>query len=202
MYPDRVRLSGGWSCDPMSGRCAPALIMKLTKTITALAAAFVVVLGGASASYAADDYTPEITGGPTTIAAGGSGTFTFTDFVPNEPVTFTLTGENGAGASLAAVAAITSATLVKNADAAGNVSVTVTLPANASGTYTLTAAGANGAPSTTFSVPASAGLGATGADISPIMLWGVVGIVGLGVIALIAVSAVRRSRRADSVDAG
>jgi hypothetical protein len=172
--------------------------MKLKKTITALAAAFVIVLGGASAGYAADDYTPVITGGPTTITPGGSGTFTFSDFEPNEPVTFTLTGENGAGATLAALAAVTSASLVKNADAAGNASVTVTLPSNASGTYTLTAAGANGTPGTSFTVPAA--LGATGADISPIMLWGAVGIVGLGVIALIVVSAVRRSRRSEAVE--
>jgi hypothetical protein len=172
--------------------------MKFKKFITAIAAGLIIVLGGASAAGAAD-YTPEVEGGPTTIAPGGSGTFTFADFVPGEPVTITLTGESANAATLAALSAVSSTSIVKNATAGGVVTVTVTLPSNASGTYTLTAAGQNGAPSTTFTVPSA--LGATGADMSPIMLWGAVGILGLGVIALIAVSAVRRSRRAESVDA-
>jgi hypothetical protein len=171
--------------------------MKLNKTLTTIAAAFVMVLGGASAASAAD-YTPEVAGGPTTLSPGGAGTFTFVDFAPGEAVTITLTGESANAATLAAVSAVSSTSIVKNASATGAVSVTVNLPSNASGTYTLTAAGASGSPSTSFTVPAA--LGATGADISPIMLWGAVGIVGLGVIALIAVSAVRRSRRAESVD--
>lgn len=174
-----------------------ALIMKLKKIIATFAAAFVIVLGSASAASAAP-YPPEVEGGPTSIAPGGSGTFTFANFDPNESVTFTLTGESASAATLAALAAVDSKSITKAADASGTASVTVTLPANATGTYTLTASAASGTASTTI----TAALGATGADISPILLWGAVGIVGLGVIALIAVAAVRRSRRTESVDAG
>jgi len=171
--------------------------MKLKKTITAIAAAFILAVGGASAAVAAD-YTPDLEGGPTSVAPGGSGTFTFINFDANEDVTFTLTGENASGATLAAVAAVDSKTATKQANGSGAASVVVTLPANATGTYTLAAVGAQSgaAPSTTI----TAALGATGADISPVMLWGAVGVVGLGVIALIAVSAVRRSRRVELVE--
>ena len=169
--------------------------MKLKKTITVLVAAFALALGGASAAVAAPGYTPVLTGGPTTITPGGSGTFTYSTFDGNEPVTFTLTGENGAGATLAASAAVTSPSTTQNASN-GVVSVAVPLPANATGTYTLVAAAASGTVTTAI----ASGIAATGADVSPLLIWGAVGAVGLGVIALIAVSAARRSRQAQLVE--
>lgn len=170
--------------------------MKLTRTISAFAAAIALALGGVASAASAADYPPAVVGGPTSITPGGSGTFTFNQFDPGESVTFTLTGENGAGATLAALAAVTSASISKNADGAGVASVTVTLPQNATGSYTLTASAASGTASTTI----AATVAATGADVSPLLIWVAVGAVGLGVIALIVVASVRRTRRWELAD--
>ena len=171
--------------------------MKLKKTITVLAAAFALTIGGASAAAVADPYVPSGgAAGPTTVAPGGTATFGWAGFEPGETVSFTLTGESASSATLAALAAVETKTLVKNADSAGNGSVTVTLPANATGTYTLTATAESGTASTQF----AAGVAATGADVSPVLIWGAVGAVGLGVIALISVSAVRRNREAEVLE--
>ncbi|RWZ68623.1 hypothetical protein ELQ92_05335 [Labedella populi] len=68
----------------------------------------------------------------------------FVGFEPNETVSFTLTGKNGAGATLAVFrAAISTASLEKAAAADGTASVDVTLPTNAVGDYTLLAASAS-----------------------------------------------------------
>lgn len=173
--------------------------MKLKKTITALAAAFALTIGGAASAAVAASYPPDLVGGPTTIAPGGSGVVTFDQFQPNEQVTFTLTGENGAGASLAALAVVNSTSTTKAADSAGVAAVTVTLPSNATGSYTLAAVGAVSGAAPSFVI--GTGIAATGADVSPLLLWGAVGAVGLGVIALIAITAIRRSRRQELVDA-
>ncbi|QNO38099.1 hypothetical protein H4J02_03455 [Protaetiibacter sp. SSC-01] len=170
--------------------------MKLKKTITALAAAFALTIGGAASAAIA--YTPaEFASGPATVAPGQPATFAFDSFQPNEPVTFTLRGENASGATLAALAVVDEKSLAKAADGSGVATVTVTLPSNAVGSYTLTATGAqSGSAQTTITVS----IAATGADVSPVLLWGAVGAVGLGAIALIAVAAVRRSRQSELVE--
>ncbi|TFD45352.1 hypothetical protein E3T55_18970 [Cryobacterium frigoriphilum] len=99
---------------------------------------------------------------------------------------FTVTGSGAA--VLSAVRAAT-VTFFKAADAAGSVSVTVALPANASGAYSLTAVGATSGfaqqsvvlgelPSSGFSVP-------------PLVPWAAVGVLLLG----LALVLVRRSAR-------
>ena len=170
--------------------------MKLKKSITAIAAAFAIALGGAATAAAA--YVPAPQGGGTaTVTPGQPATLTFVNFGPNEPVTFTLRGENASGSTLAALAVVDEKSLAKQANASGQASVTVTLPTNAVGSYTLTATGAESGSS---QITINTGIAATGADVSPVLLWGAVGAVGLGVIALIAVGAVRRSRQTELVE--
>lgn len=177
--------------------------MNIKKTATVIAAAFALALGGATAANA---YTPTPQGGTTvTLAPGGTGTYTFQNFVPGEVVTFSLTGESANSATLAAASARTAVetkTANKTASASGEAAVAVTLPSNASGTYTLSATGAESgtaSSSITISVAASGGSGLpnTGADVSPVIVWGAVGAVGLGAIGLVAATAVRRSRVAE-----
>ena len=127
---------------------------------TALAAAAVL-----AAPAIANAYTPEPVGGSSaTIAPGGSATISFDDFAPGEAVTGTLTGENAAAGSVAFVKfAVTSTSTTKTANASGDVSFVVTLPANATGTYTLVTDGAvSDAATVTIAVPAAAGGGSTG----------------------------------------
>ncbi|AYF97237.1 hypothetical protein [Protaetiibacter intestinalis] len=170
--------------------------MNVKKTITALAAAFALTIGGAASAAIADPY-PATDGaaGPATVAPGGSASFGFDGFLPQESVTFTLTGENASGATLAASGVLAvvdnSAPVTKPASGAGAASVSVTLPANATGTYTLVASAESGSATTTFAVS----IAATGADVPAWLIWGGVGAVGLGVLALIAVSASRRTRK-------
>lgn len=181
--------------NPSRERRAPAFT-DMKKTITAFAAAFAIVLGGAAAAAVADPYVPSgPAAGPATMLPGGVADFGFGGFVPGESVVFTLTGENASGATLAS-AGVLAARETKTsdpvpADPDGAASIRVTLPANASGTYTLLADAPSGSIETTFAVSVAA----TGVEIPAWLIWGAVGAVGLGVIALIAVSAARRTRR-------
>jgi hypothetical protein len=146
--------------------------------------------------------TPVVVNAPQTIAPGGSGTFTFDDFDPGEQVTFTLTGENAQGATLAVVkTVVNSKSLVKTADASGAAAVTVTLPSNASGSYTLAAVGASSgsAPSVTFSVAGGSGLPATGIDAASMTgVWIGGGALLAAGIAVTSVAVIRR-RQAEQV---
>ncbi len=110
------------------------------KFVAALAAAAALILAPTAANA---EYTPGgPAGGAVIIAPGGSATIQFTGFAANENVNFTLTGENAAGATLASLATVVNSTsTTKSADANGAVSVTVTLPDNATGRYVLTAVG-------------------------------------------------------------
>ena len=111
----------------------------------AIAAAALVAMPVA-ASAATNDYSPVAPSAGTIIAAeDGTATVSFEDFGPNEPITFYLSGENASGASLALVKAAyeTNANIgSRTADGQGNITVTVNLPANATGEYLLTADGA------------------------------------------------------------
>lgn len=167
------------------------------------AAAALVAIALIAAPAAANAYTPVAPGGTITVTPGGTVTVPFTGFAPEEPVSFTLTGENGAGASLASVriAITTSAAVTKPADSDGAVSVVVTLPSNASGDYELRAVGAESGASAlkVISVPAAAGtpgsLPATGVDSASLMgVWVGGGVLLLGGLA-VTVFAVRRQRQ-------
>lgn len=178
--------------------------LRLTK-----AAAVATLVAGAlfAAPAAALAYTPTAPdGNSTSVAPGGTVTVPFNGFAPNEGVTFTLTGENGAGASLAAAKFVvnSSAPLTKTANAAGNVSVAVTLPTNAVGNYTLVADGAI-SPSVTVTIAATpvAGGGAgtlpaTGGDNAALLgLWIGGGALVLAGGSIAVASTVRRHRNAE-----
>ncbi|MET3469413.1 LPXTG cell wall anchor domain-containing protein [Microbacterium sp. NPDC006705] len=179
------------------------------RLIKAAAASAIAAAAVFAAPAIANAYTPAPVGGSSvTVTAGGTATIAFNNFDPNETVTGTLTGENAAAGSVAFVKfAVTSTSTTKAANAAGEVAFQVTLPANASGEYTLTADGAvSGASSVTIAVPAAAGgtggsgtLPATGGDNAALLgLW-----IGGGALALaggsIAVaSTVRRHRNGEA----
>ncbi|KAA9133904.1 LPXTG cell wall anchor domain-containing protein [Microbacterium caowuchunii] len=171
-----------------------------TKIAAVVIAAAAMIAAPAAAS--ANSYNPVAPGGGQVVAPGGTITVPFTGFAPNEQVTFTLTGENAAGATLAVVkAAVNSTSIVKTASGSGAASVSVTLPANASGTYTLTGVGAtsNDPISVTITVSSTAGGGsglpATGVDSASLMgVWIGGGVLLLGGLA-VTVFAVRRQRQ-------
>ncbi|WP_285026162.1 hypothetical protein [Plantibacter sp. ME-Dv--P-122b] len=138
------------------------------------------------------------------VAPGGTFDVTFTDgaFQPNEDVSLALTGENATGATLAAV---DTKTLVKTASATGSVVLTVTLPTNATGTYTVTGTGLSSQLIGTITVTVKAaaagggagngGLADTGFNTPAFLVWGAAGAVVLGA-ALIAVFVMIRRQRA------
>jgi LPXTG-motif cell wall-anchored protein len=175
---------------------------------TKLAAVVIAVAAIVAAPAAANAYTPPTptptapstpqSPGNTTIIIGGNVTLNFV-FASFEDVTFVLTGENAQGATLASVkTVVNSKQIVKTADAEGDVAVTVTLPSNASGTYTLAAVGeTSGAASPvtlTAVARAEAGLPATGVDSASLMgVWIGGGVLLLGGLA-VTVFAVRRQR--------
>ncbi|MGD8194327.1 LPXTG cell wall anchor domain-containing protein [Herbiconiux sp. P18] len=145
-----------------------------------------------------------------TVGAGGTVTVSFTGFAPNEDVSFTLTGESAASATFASVvtAVETSPAFVKGADAAGAVSVSVTLPSNASGTYTLSATGlSSGAlANTTITVVSNGsgtgtgstgGLPNTGAMDPTLGIWAGSGLLALGAAFVIVLTVVRRQKAAN-----
>lgn len=151
--------------------------LRLPQAVAAVALAAGLVF----APVAANAYTPTpVGGGSITITAGAPVTLTFTGFAPSEPVNFFLTGENASGATLAAAKFVLQTNVPigsKTASAAGSVSPTITLPSNATGTYTLTATGATSAASTTATITVAAASGGstlpnTGGDSGQLLgLW-------------------------------
>ena len=138
---------------------------------------------------------------PTTVAAGGTVGFQCAPatFSGNESVTITVTGENGGAAEIGMVAfAITTASGSATSEADGSLDeVSITLPADATGTYNIAAispTSAGGTAAVTVS-GGSGGLPITGLDGASLMgLWiagGALVVTG-GVLAVAAAS--RRSR--------
>ncbi|KDA04912.1 hypothetical protein DC31_02275 [Microbacterium sp. CH12i] len=116
---------------------------------------------------AASAYTPTPTGdtSSSTVVAGGSFTFSVQAgaFLPGETVSISLTGENASGATLGFVkfAVQTQALGTTTANGAGGVGgASITLPANASGTYTILAT----SPSNPVGAAATITVSAAGTD--------------------------------------
>jgi LPXTG-motif cell wall-anchored protein len=132
--------------------------------------------------------------GPKSVGAGESGTFTFSGFRAGETVEVTLQGESASSATLALVhAAVDTKTFRTTASATGQATVTVTLPANARGTYTLSARGLDSGVtgSTTFAVS----LPATGLDAGSMTgIWVGGAVLALGGLAAVGFGARRRAR--------
>jgi len=172
---------------------------KLARGLATAAIASALIIAPAAAA-SASTYVPGAAAptAPTSVEAGQTFTITFPagTFAPGELVTFVLTGENAAGATLASTTSIQ-----KNADATGGLTVDVTLPAGASGDYTIVGVGqeSGATASASFTVAAAdsaaapGGLANTGAD-SAAAFWFAGGLLALGATTVITLNVVRRNR--------
>ena len=183
------------------------------KSLAAIALAVLAVVAVPTAANAAG-YVPvgniTVSGA---VAPGGVVEVAFTDgsFTPGESVSFTLTGENASGATLAVVkSVVNSQSLVKTATGSGAVALDVTLPSNASGSYTTTATGLTsgtvgtaslniasadgGAAAGSGSASANGGLASTGYDAPMLAIWAAAGALLLGIALMVALTVVRRQR--------
>ncbi|MGO2748347.1 hypothetical protein [Microbacterium sp.] len=190
--------------------------MKHTFTRAAVAAA---IVAGAmfAVPTAASAYTPPPTGQVSTSTVAAGGTFTFyvnaDVFVAGEPVNISITGENASGATLGFVkfAVQTKALGSATANASGGLdNVQVTLPADASGTYTILATSDSNPVGVSATVTVGTGTGTgtgdkdlatTGADSDALLtLWiggGALLLVGGGIAVATAVR--RNKQHADAV---
>jgi LPXTG-motif cell wall-anchored protein len=185
----------------------------IKKTFAGLALAVLAIF---TVPAAAQAYVPTPPAG-VTVTASGTVTVTFSGFAANEPVSFTLTGEFAASATFGSVvtAVETSPAFVKDANAAGSVPVTVTLPANATGTYTLSATGldsgalanttitvvsdgsGSGTGTGTGTTGSTGGLPNTGAMDPTLGIWAGGGLLALGAAFVIVLTVVRRQKAAN-----
>ncbi|MFF1633442.1 hypothetical protein [Leifsonia sp. NPDC058248] len=176
----------------------------------------------ALAAPAAANAEPYTKGGscsisPITVVAGGTTTLTCSSgtFQPSESVAYTVSGENGADASLASYRTGTSsAHATKISSSNGGAVLQITVPSEASGAYTVTGTGETShadAAATVTVVPADASAGAsasgdgsstsatgsstiasTGSVVASYIAWIGGALVVLGLIALVIVAAARR----------
>jgi hypothetical protein len=134
--------------------------------------------------------------------------FTEGSFTPSEDVSFTLTGENAVGATLASLrAVVNSQSLVKSSTGTGAVTLAVTLPADATGTYTTTATGLQSGTVGTAAITVAAvdsgaagsgdsdgGLASTGYNAPMLAIWAGAGALLLGIALVVVLGIVRRQR--------
>jgi LPXTG-motif cell wall-anchored protein len=140
-----------------------------------------------------------------TVTVTGDGPVPIDGFTAGASVTFTLVGRGVTGANIAtANLPVTSASVTKTADSSGVATAVVTLPANPSGSYTLSATGARaaaaggGTGSGTSAGGSGTALPATGIDSQSMMgIW-----VGGGALiaagATVAVAAKMRRNRGEA----
>ncbi|WP_345752735.1 hypothetical protein [Microbacterium rhizophilus] len=140
----------------------------LQKSAAALVLAGALAVAAPAAASAATRYTPP-TDAPTqtlTVTAGGTVTVALGGFQAGEPVTISLTGEFALQATIGSIVrtAVETQTASLPAAADGTVSPDITLPANATGSYTVTATGATSGNVATavLALPAAAGGPGTG----------------------------------------
>lgn len=173
------------------------------KTLAALALALLAVFAVPAAANAAG-YVPEsnvVVSGSATPSSPVYISFAAASFTPGEQVSYSVTGEGTA--TLAIVKAAT-ASLVKSATSDGAASVVVTLPANATGTYTTTATGLTSGNVGTAAITVAAadsgaaaaddkGLASTGFAGSALIFWAA-GLLLAGIALVVVLSVVRRQR--------
>ncbi|GAB3148940.1 hypothetical protein GCM10027058_10290 [Microbacterium neimengense] len=172
-----------------------------------LTAAALVAAPAAAQAYVPTPGAPDAStsGAP---VPGGTVTLVATAFDGNTPISFVVTGENGAGITQASVklAISSSPTFSTSTNAAGNASFNVKLPSNATGSYDVAVTGQKNGVSvtetTSFAVGtgsggtgSGSGLPATGVDSGSLMgVWIGGGVLLLGGLA-VTVFAVRRQRQ-------
>ncbi|PKI90844.1 hypothetical protein CW368_09275 [Actinomycetales bacterium SN12] len=152
----------------------------ITKAAAVAALAAGALFAVPAAASAVEGYTPPARGqvSDSTLAPGEAFTFSVTDaaFVPGETVSISVSGENASAATLGFVkfAVETKALGTTTANADGGVSgVRITLPANASGSYTILATSPSNPVGVSATVAvAAAGSGAAGGNNDPLATTG------------------------------
>lgn len=181
------------------------------KLLAVAALSAVAILAGPVAANAADPYVPNdsisVSG---SVTPGGTAVVTFKNgaFAAGENVALSVTGEGPITLSVVK-ASVETARITKTASAAGAVALNVKLPTDAKGTYSVTGTGLTSGRVGTASLTIAAadggsstggdsgqGLAFTGANVSPLIIWGAGGIVCLGIALLIVMGIVRRQRAA------
>ncbi|MCU1638049.1 MAG: Sortase sorted surface protein [Microbacteriaceae bacterium] len=174
--------------------------------IIAVVALTVVAIFAAPAAAQAAYVPAENTSVSGTATEGGTVAVGFADgsFAGSETVSFSVTGEGRA--TLSVFMARETVSLEKTAGADGSVSVTVTLPENATGSYTVTATGLTSGNVGTAALTVAAvdagssasnddSLATTGAsDITVLLIWSAAGVLLLGVALVVVMGIVRRQR--------
>lgn len=186
----------------------------MKRTIIKASAVTALVVGAVFlTSNIANAYTPPPTGTVSSTTVGPGGSFTFGApadvFEPGETVTIFLTGESASGATLGFVKFAVETQSLGTATANGNGglgAVTITLPSNASGRYTVLATSASNPTGVSASVTTSAStdsdddnLATTGLDnaaLLPIWLGGGALVLAGGGLAVAAT--VRRNRKQEA----
>ncbi|TFC05562.1 hypothetical protein E3O42_03140 [Cryobacterium adonitolivorans] len=179
-------------------------------TALAALAVFAVPAAANAAGYVPDDnisVAGDITPDATVTVSFIDGSFT-----PEEEVSFTLSGETAVDATLATLkSVVNSPSMVKTGTDTGAVALDVTLPKDASGTYTITAtgltSGTTGTSSLTVSdadategagaasgAPIGGGLASSGYNGPMLVIWGAAGTLLLGVAMVVVLGVVRRQR--------
>lgn len=161
----------------------------------AIASALIVApAAAANASYVPGAAAPTA---PAVVTPGSTFNIVFPagSFAPGESVTITLVGDNAAGATLASTASIT-----KTADEVGGLTVSVTLPAGATGDYSAVGTSATSTAAVSFNVVAADsaaddadGLANTGSE-SAAAFWFAGGLLALGATTVVTLNVVRRNR--------
>lgn len=185
---------------------------KHAKVLASLVVAGALSLGAPLAANAYPAPTPSTGTGEASASgefvAGGTVVVAFSGFEPSEDVSVSLTGAFALSATIASASDIETQTVMRTADANGSVVVSITLPDNAYGTYTVTATGleSGAAVGETFNIGggpaggaaagggAGGGLAATGSsDLTGLWVGG--GALVLAGGAIVVATAVRRSRQ-------
>ena len=177
----------------------PRFLPRAALVATLALGAVIAVPAAASASTI---YPPSgsCTTTPATAQAGGTIVFACAaeTFSSDESVTITVTGENGADASIGMVrfAISTASNTTTSAEDGSIAPIDITLPSNATGTYNIAAVSSTSAGGTAaVTITGADGLPATGLDQGQtIGLWIGGGALLLAGAALAVVAAVRRSR--------
>lgn len=169
---------------------------KITRGLATAAVAAALVAGPSAAAFA---YQPTAPAAGFSVNAEGVVTLTFTGFAPNALVTITIEGTNASQIQTVASRVFTTTT---TSDAEGTATITVRLPASASGNYEILAVDEFG-NDVTSSISAAAlvaaqdddaeGLANTGAD-SAAAFWFAGGLLALGATTVITLNVVRRNR--------
>lgn len=174
------------------------LIRKLLATAALVGIA---VLSGPVAAHAAGYVAADLITVSGSQAAGSAVSVAFDDgaFTGNEQVSLAVSGEGSA--TLAALRAATVSTQ-KAATSDGALDLTVTLPSDATGSYTLTAIGlsSQNIGTATFTVVAAdgTGLASTGFDVPSALIYSAAGALLLGLALVVTLRVTLRRRAATS----